>query len=317
MKELIQGDALSELKKLPDESVNCCVTSPPYWALRDYGVEGQLGLEPTFQEYINKLCDIFDEVKRVLRKDGTCWINLGDTYNSHSCGKGNVGGIEGRRKNKNDNRANTRKNFGIIADKCLCQIPSRFSIEMTNRGWVLRNELIWFKPNCMPSSVKDRFTVDFEKIFFFVKNKKYAFETQMEPLTCPERYNSPLRKVEAKDTWKRQGTKRLEAPMINPKTIEATRQRGLKQGRNKRCVWRITTKPYKEAHFATFPEDLVETPIKAGCPVSGTVLDPFCGSGTTGAVAKRLGREFIGIELNPEYIKLAKKRIKNTQKSLL
>jgi site-specific DNA-methyltransferase (adenine-specific) len=339
--------------------VNCCVTSPPYWALRDYGVKGQLGLEPTFQEYITKLCDIFDEVKRVLRKDGTCWVNLGDTY--YGSGKGTGGDISKSKESyqmpKNWKRP-SRENFNSIGvyckclfcgksfkgkpksqfcskeclnkmgndfrsqnrqlpNKSLCQIPSRFAIEMTNRGWILRNEIIWYKPNCMPSSAKDRFTVDFEKIFFFVKNKKYAFETQMEPLTCPERYNSPLRKVEAKDTWKRQGTKRLEAPMINPKTIEATRQRGLKQGRNKRCVWRITTKPYKEAHFATFPEDLVETPIKAGCPVSGTVLDPFCGSGTTGAVAKRLGREFIGIELNPEYIKLAKKRIKNTQKSLI
>jgi site-specific DNA-methyltransferase (adenine-specific) len=280
MRELIQGDALSELKKLPDESVNCCVTSPPYWALRDYGVKGQLGLEPTFQEYITKLCDIFDEVKRVLRKDGTCWVNIGDTYNANF----RWGKKETASKEQLGNRGTVdfMGKQGTIS-KCLLQIPSRFAIEMTNRGWILRNEIIWYKPNCMPSSVKDRFTVDFEKIFFFVKNKKYWFETQYEKAKTYE-----------KDDIKQ-----------NP------------QGRNKRCVWRITTKPYKEAHFATFPEDLVETPIKAGCPVSGTVLDPFCGSGTTGVVAKKLNREFIGIELNPEYIKLAKKRIKNTQKSLI
>jgi DNA modification methylase len=302
---IIQGDCLTELKKLPDESINCCITSPPYWALRDYGVAGQLGLEPTFQEYITKLCDIFDEVKRVLRKDGTCWVNIGDSYNSHSTGQGGVGGIEGNRKNKQDNKANVNKDFGILPDKCLAQIPSRFAIEMTNRGWILRNEIIWYKPNCMPSSVKDRFTVDFEKIFFFVKNKRYAFETQYEKALTPGSMSGTLKENTSEPTGKIAGYNHSGKDFITS------------ENRNKRCVWRITTKPYKEAHFAVFPEDLVETPIKAGCPESGTVLDPFCGSGTTGVVAKKLNREFIGIELNPEYIKLAEKRINNTQGSLL
>ncbi len=300
---IIQGDCLTELKKLPDESINCCVTSPPYWALRDYGVEGQLGLEPTFQEYITKLCDIFDEVKRVLRKDGTCWVVIGDTYNSHH-EPGTTDAKTGWKSSGNDKnprqKEHGRGGVKSLPVKTLLQIPSRFAIEMTNRGWILRNEIIWFKPNCMPSSVKDRFTVDFEKIFFFVKNKKYAFETQYEAIKdeSKKRYDAGFN-----DTQKRVGLR--ETGSANHELTKTPSY----EGRNKRCVWRITTKPYKEAHFAVFPEDLVETPIKAGCPESGTVLDPFCGSGTTGVVAKKLNREFIGIELNPEYIKLAEKRI--------
>jgi len=356
MIDLRCGDCLEVLKTLPSESVDCCMTSPPYWALRDYGVVGQLGLEPTFQEYITKLCDIFDEVKRVLKKEGTCWVNLGDTYNSKPIGR-QVDPL--RSKGQYEHK---KPFLEDISEKCLLQIPSRFAIEMCNRGWILRNEIIWHKPNCMPSSVKDRFTVDFEKVFFFVKSKKYYFETQYEPHESkPHKYNGKKIQIAA-------GNSRAESDgseFYNP------------QGRNKRAVWRITTKPYKEAHFATFPPELVETPIKAGCPQfvckkcgkarekiykektgmkyteegnpqginrsvmkwndshptknprfwsettvvghtdcgcnagfeGGTVLDPFAGSGTTGAVAKKLGRGFIGIELNPEYLKLAEKRI--------
>ena len=406
---IIQGDCLTELKKLESESVNCCVTSPPYWALRDYGTaswEGgdekcdhkaaklksrydydlskaragtqagaypgtdqakwldkcpacgaikkdlQLGLEPTFQEYITKLCDIFDEVKRVLKKNGTCWVNLGDTY--AGSGAGTQKNLPEERKSKEvytlpyqsfkkrktrkdskqlDVHFRTRKRFccecgrefvafphqyfcgaacsgvdntprtikGIPENKCLLQIPSRFSIEMCNRGWILRNTIIWFKPNCMPSSVKDRFTVDFEYIFFFVKNKKYWFETQYEPHIA---LGKP-RQIGAKG-----------ANIGQQQAREGHLVTGYPQGRNKRCVWKITTKPFKGAHFAVFPEELIETPIKAGCPKGGTVMDIFAGSGTTGVVAKKLGREFIGIELNPEYIKMAEKRIANTQGSL-
>jgi len=183
MGKIIRGDSLSVLKTLPSESINCCVTSPPYWALRDYGVDGQLGLEPTFQEYINKLCNIFDEVKRVLRKDGTCWVNIGDTYWG---GGNNRGSSEENLSAKQFSNRGARGQCSRDWDKsfkpkCLIQIPARFSIEMCNRGWILRNTIIWHKPNCMPSSVKDRFTVDFEYIFFFVKSKKYWFETQKEP----------------------------------------------------------------------------------------------------------------------------------------
>ena len=287
LNKIYQGDCLEVLKSFPDDSIDMVMTSPPYWALRDYGVEGQLGLEPTFQEYITKLCDIFDEVKRVLKKEGTCWVNMGDTYS---------GGVNNNDKKKVDGAKTIKPIKAVgVQDKCLLQIPSRFAIEMTARGWILRNEIIWHKPNCMPSSVKDRFTVDFEKLFFFTKSKKYYFETQYEEATS----------ISGKPS--KPSAEMTKAYLGNPPTF--TRKVG-EQGRNKRCVWRITTKPYKEAHFATYPEALCETPIKAGCPVGGTVLDPFFGAGTTGLVAKKLGRNYIGIELNPEYIKIVEERLK-------
>jgi site-specific DNA-methyltransferase (adenine-specific) len=291
---IIQGDALEQLKKLSDESVDCVVTSPPYWALRDYGVEGQLGLEPTFQEYINKLCDIFDEVKRVLKKEGTCWVNMGDTYGGTGSGQKDTGkhGYTPEAMATTKNKPQSK-----LQGKSLIQIPSRFAIEMTNRGWILRNEIIWHKPNCMPSSAKDRFTVDFEKVFFFVKNKKYWFEQQLEKLIYkPHKPNN-----------KKADLSRLD--------LLEDRIWGNPQGRNKRCVWKVTTKPFKEAHFATYPEALIEPMIKAGCPENGVVLDPFFGAGTTAVVAQKLNRKWLGIELNPEYIEIAKKRLK--QKPLL
>jgi len=366
--KIYQGNALEILKTFPNESIDCVITSPPYWALRDYGVEGQLGLEPTFHEYINKLCDIFEEAKRALKKSGTCWVNLGDTYG----GSGNKELYHGG-KGLDDNRRRQRgvKSGGNKeASKCLLQIPSRFSIEMCNRGWILRNTLIWHKPNCMPSSVKDRFTVDFEYVFFFVKNKKYWFERQIEP---SEPWNS-AKGFNVEGQRKRQGSNNTYGKDL------------VQSGRNKRCVWRICPKPFKAAHFAVFPEELVETPIKAGCPEfvckkcgkgrekiykkgklidvnkgrnlkpyiggkdyqqtqtmsagltkggfipghqyeqefqgytscfcnvgfsPGTVLDPFIGSGTVAVVAQKLNRQWVGIELNSEYIKIAEKRIAN------
>lgn len=294
--KIIQGDALDVLKTLPDESIDCVVTSPPYWALRNYGMDGQLGLESTFQEYIIKLCDIFNKVKRVLKKTGTCWVNLGDTYS---------GNKEGKTDNKVSNylketTTNLHKKKGSVLEKSLCQIPSRFAIEMCNRGWILRNEIIWHKPNCMPSSVTDRFTVDFEKVFFFVKSKKYWFEQQFTPtveLYSPERAKRPE-------------TSRMKAVYSSGKKAgNFTTNKLRPEGKNKRCVWSINTKPLREAHFAAFPESLIEPMIKSGCPVGGLVLDPFFGAGTTGLVAKKQSKNYIGIELNPEYIKIAEKRL--------
>jgi len=357
--QILNGDCIEHLKELPSESINCVMTSPPYWALRDYGVEGQLGLEPTFDEYINNLCDIFDEVKRVLRKDGTCWVNLGDTYygggnnrgssednlsekqKSNRGARGQVGKVfqwqrpsreeyakgtikknclicnkefmgkensqfcsrECLNKKGNDFRSQNR----LLPDKCLTLIPMRFAIEMVNRGWILRNVIIWHKPNCMPSSVKDRFTVDFEYLFFFSKSKKYWFETQYEAQkeSSIERAKYPIGLSD-----KQLNSDKTRVNYLNPNTQEATRKKILEgHGRNKRAVWKITTKPFKEAHFAVYPEELCETPIKAGCPERGIVLDPFFGSGTTGLVALKQNKKFIGIELNPEYIEIAKKRL--------
>lgn len=303
LNKIYQGDSLDVLKTFPTESVDMCITSPPYWALRDYGVKGQLGLESTFQEYINRLCDIFDEVKRVLKKTGTCWVNLGDTY----VGKGATRHI-GYEDPKNPKIG--VKNYiepsalpQSIQEKSLTQIPSRFAIEMSNRGWILRNEIVWHKPNVMPSSVKDRFTIDFEKLFFFVKNVKYYFERQLEPVKeisiNRSKYGWHGTKLAHGNSYAgMSGTEVLGKRYCNP------------EGRNKRSVWTISTKGFKGAHFATYPEKLIETPILAGCPSDGIVLDPFMGSGTTAVVAKRLGRYYVGIELNKSYIELAKQRLK-------
>lgn len=282
--QIIQGDCLEVLRSIPSESVDMVMTSPPYWNLRDYWVEWQIWLEKTFQEYISKLGDIFDEVKRVLKKEGTLWVNIGDTY-SHKW----ESWVQGEWQRAGRRYTSSWFNADGWQDKALLQIPARLSIELASRGWILRNELIWHKPNCMPSSCKDRFTVDFEKIFFFVKSKKYHFETQMEKATYTD---SRLGK----------GRIQYENRLTNC---------GVKVSENriKRAVWKITLKPFREAHFATYPEELCETPILAWCPEGWIVLDPFFGAGTTGVVAKRLWRNYLGIELNPEYIKLAENRI--------
>jgi len=273
---ILHGDALTKLKELPEKSINMCMTSPPYWALRDYGVDGQLGLEPTFDQYINNLCDIFDGVKRVLRDDGTCWVNLGDTYMGNSSysekgrqdfGNDKIGMINKKQwldpkyphKEKLRGREHIEK--CNIPSKSLSMIPMRFAIEMVNRGWILRNTIIWSKPNPMPQSVKDRFTVDFEYIFFFSKNKKYYFKQQMEPTITKDSL------VRDRDTTK-----------LN-NTPGRSRMAGLKTNdydmKNKRTTWIISPRPYKEAHFATYPEELCQSPIDAGCPEDGIVLDIF------------------------------------------
>jgi DNA modification methylase len=305
---ILCGDTHKVLQRLTSESVDCVVTSPPYWALRDYGVRGQLGLEPTFHEYLERLCAVFDEVRRVLKPAGTCWVNMGDTYASPTKGSGGSAppgdGIYDRLKRRSGFRVLKLKPG--LPPKTLCQIPSRFAVAMTERGWILRNEIIWWKPNCMPQSAKDRFTVDFEKIFFFVKSRQYYFRQQFEPVKDRERLSRRL----FNQTSKRKrvyGDKYVSA--INPRSAEASRLRILRHGRNKRSVWRISPRPFRGGHFAVYPPELVETPIKAGCPKGGVVLDPFMGSGTTAVVARQLGRRFIGIELNRDYVRLARKRL--------
>lgn len=303
LNKIIQGDCLEVLRPLPNESVNCIITSPPYWALRDYGVAGQLGIESTYEEYINKLCNIFDEVKRVLKDDGTCWVNLGDTYG----GTGDKGLSTDPKYERGRNGQSKALNRRYTL-KSLLQIPARFAIEMANRGWILRNEIIWHKPNQMPQSVADRFTVDFEKIFFFTKKKDYFFEQQIEPYTSPmNRWGGDKLKAEGKSDWDG-GT--------GQKSYRDRNMRPNPKGRNKRSVWRIPTKPFKGAHFATFPETLVEPMVKAGCPSDGVVLNLFAGAGTTAVVARKLGRDFIGIELSPEYCKIAQERLDTMSQQL-
>lgn len=271
LNKIIEGESLTTLKTFKSESVDMCITSPPYWGLRNYNHENQLGQEKSPDEYIHNLCNIFDEVYRVLKNTGTLWVNLGDTYISKK------------------HKLKTHKN------KSLALIPHLFIIEMSRRGWICRNDIIWHKPNAMPSPVKDRFTVDFEYIFLFVKQEKYYFEQQKEQ--NKDSYNGKRGSSKTR--------KKLESAMKG----EIHEIRKTYETRNVRTTWSINTKPFKDAHFATYPDDLIRVPILAGCPENGIVLDPFMGSGTTAIVALELNRQFIGIELVKEYVDISNNRI--------
>jgi site-specific DNA-methyltransferase (adenine-specific) len=312
--KMIVGDSLNSLRKLPNETVDCVVTSPPYWGLRDYGThpvlwndgwQGELGQEPDFNQYIEHLCDIFDEVKRVLKDSGTCWVNIGDTYGGSCLGLSYAGHSKGKNSFLPDDLsympkvAHARGKY----DKSLLLIPFRFATEMVNRGWILRNVIIWQKPNCTPQSVKDRFTVDFEYFFFFVKKRRYYFEQQIEPFK-----ESTIKRCKT-GCNDNKGSHYQGLSKENFEKLEQKILSGKLAGKNKRAVWNISTTNFSGAHFAVYPPKLIETPIKAGCPEGGTVLDPFMGSGTTGLVAKKLNRNWLGIELNPEYAQMAEDRI--------
>ena len=411
---ILIGDSKEQLKTIADDTVDMCITSPPYYGLRDYGtgqweggdsdcdhinpdgathgktakvgaqkndyakkqygteckkcgakrIDKQVGLEPTIDKYIDNLCSIFDEVARVLKPEGTCWVNIGDSYANTGCGKGT-----GHFKNRDV--AGASKPImpkQAIKSKSLLGVPFRFALEMINRGWILRNTIIWHKPSCMPCSVKDRFTVDFEYLFFFAREQKYYFEQQLEPCVSVADKRVGKGRHSYTEKWDGSGKEQQAFVTIN------------QEGRNKRTVWSINPARLKEAHFATFPEELIETPIKAGCPEQvcnecnkpvvkrervvgarevenytgtavkdyesngvqnpsdtkrrilksmsevkeyyyepqcdcnagfkpGIVLDPFFGAGTTGLVATKQGKKYIGIELNPEYVEIAKARL--------
>ncbi len=304
LNKIYNMDCLEGLKKLPDNSINCCVTSPPYWGLRDYGVEGQIGLEKTPEEYVAKMVEVFREVKRVLRDDGTLWLNLGDSYvTSHAVGTkdDDTGWKHGAISKGYQARAggvgNGRK------PKDLVGIPWLVAFALRADGWYLRQDIIWHKPNPMPESVKDRCTKAHEDIFLLAKSAQYYYDNEA-----------------IKEDAKPESEKRYKSTFYTGKKEisgqgrpgNASNTPGYKKWtgkRNKRSVWTVTTKPFKEAHFATFPPDLIKPCILAGCPKNGTVLDPFMGSGTTGMVAAMYQRNFIGFELNPEYCKMAEKRI--------
>ena len=270
--KILEGDALNVLKGFPSKSIDMCITSPPYWGLRDYKHSGQLGQETTPEEYISNLCNVFDEVYRILKDNGTLWVNLSDTY--------------------------VNKNHKLDNYKCksLALVPHLFVIEMCRRGWICRNDIIWHKPNAMPSPVKDRFTVDFEYIFLFSKQEKYYFEQQKEK--NKDSYNG------------KRGSSRTRTKFESAMRGDVSEKRKNYEMRNIRTTWSINTKPFKEAHFATYPDDLVRVPILSGYPVGGVVLDPFMGSGTTAIVALEYFRNYIGIELVKDSIVIANNRIK-------
>ncbi len=327
----IQGDVLEKLKEMPDEQFDCVVTSPPYWGLRDYGVEGQIGLERTPEEYVAKLVVIFREVRRVLKKNGTLWLNLGDSY----AAGGNGGGTKKQDSNRGTNVIKGRAHTAPpgLKPKDLVGIPWRVAFALQADGWYLRQDIIWAKPNPMPESVRDRCTRSHEYVFLFSKSRRYFFDSDAikEP--------SSGREFRVPYGWGIGGephvARDLQKNAVHSKMAIADKRiagsgRGLHghsgnkladgmvlTDRNKRSVWSVTAKAFKGAHFAVFPEKLIEPMIAAGCPWGGAVLDPFMGAGTTAVVAKKLGRHSVGIELNPEYIEIAKKRIDGVQTPIL
>lgn len=402
--KIIQGNALEVLRELPDESVNCVVTSSPYWGLRDYGLppmiwanekplcegehlwgeklpkggrkkrledgdpkhskvgiaesfaladggqfckrcgawRGSLGLEPTPGMYIQHLVDIFQEIKRVLKKDGTVWLNLGDSYNAGRNG-GHPGGKKQWKPEQQKYVERSGANVPGLKPKDLVGIPWRVAFALQADGWYLRSDIIWHKPNSLPESVKDRPTKAHEYIFLLAKSgstklwqakdtKEWSYDPDLSETiwlngkrTMRWRgfdyyYDADaIREKCITGNGKSQGKaagKRFGGPTNAKGTVSGFGERELFNnpfGRNKRSVWTVSTQPFPEAHFATFPPDLIVPCIKAGCPKGGIVLDPFMGAGTTAVVAMKLNRNFISIELNPDYIKIAEKRIKKAE----
>lgn len=370
---ILQGDCLKVLRSLPDESVHCCVTSPPYWGLRNYNVDGQLGLEKTPEEYIENMVAVFREVRRVLRKDGTAFVNMGDSYAGSGRG-GNPGHSPHIKQKTNAGsltvRARRQETTGIKA-KDLIGMPWMLALALRADGWYLRQDIIWSKPNPMPESVTDRFTKSHEYIFMLSKSRRYYFDQEsiLEPISQNthlrvsqatlaeqtgsarahggEKTNGNMKAVTRKHknldddlrdkphtfhSARVKNNESFDAAMVAPGRRSGNKERkpgsarGCPEGtgsnvcgsvpwegymRNKRSVWEVTTEAFKEAHFATYPTELIEPCILAGCPEDGWVLDPFFGAGTTGLVSDRLQRNCIGIELNPDYVSIAMRRIKN------
>ena len=311
---IIPGDCIEGMKSIPDGSVQCCVTSPPYWGLRDYGHEGQLGLEQTPQSYVDNMVAVFREVRRILREDGTCWLNLGDSYAASAKGQsGKTNSTLNAKRDTNGDLAVDRKSqpwmdearrFDLlkcnIKPKDLVGIPWRVAFALQADGWWLRQDIIWHKPNPMPESVTDRCTKAHEYVFLLTKSARYYYDADAikEQAVAPDSVHVH-----------KQGNKMSNVSNNPLYATKPQRTMGGYDTRNKRSVWSITTKPYSGAHFAVMPEALVEPCIMAGSKDGDTIFDPFTGSGTVGAVALRLGRKFIGTELNPDYIKIAHNRI--------
>ncbi len=295
------GDCLEVLNGFPDESVNCCVTSPPYWGLRDYGVDGQAGLEKTPEEYVQRMVEIFREVRRVLKSDGTLWLNLGDSY---SGGRGNnPNGKQGTNKGTCFDPENSGYVPPGLKPKDLVGIPWMTAFALRADGWYLRQDIIWHKPNPMPESVRDRCTKAHEYIFLLSKSERYYFDA-----------DAIKEQQVTGEGAKYYGTRSKHGyNAASGGQRDKSGSYGDGKTRNKRSVWTVATRPYKGAHFATFPPDLIEPCILAGCPQGGVVLDPFMGAGTTGLVAYKNKRDYIGIELNPEYREMAIRRIQKEQ----
>ncbi len=344
LNKIYQGDSLEVLKTLPSSSINCCVTSPPYYGLRDYGMTDQIGLEETPELFIARLVTVFNEVYRVLKPEGTLWVNIGDSYASAPKKR-----VPAHAKKNNQNCLHQiNKITGGLKAKDLIGIPWMLAFALRAAGWYLRQDIIWSKPNPMPESVTDRCTKAHEYIFLLSKSNKYYFDAESIKTLVSDatviRMAQQLEKQKGSDRvpGRTNGTMKAVGPGRNArkgidvkggnqgaeKGIPAMGLKGngfkdhsgyftpdgklIGDGKaNKKSVWTVATMPFTEAHFATFPEDLIVDCIKAGCPLDGIVLDPFSGAATTGLVSRKLGRNFVAIELNPEYIELSDRRLFN------
>ncbi len=312
--KIICADAIEGLKTLDSASVNMCVTSPPYYGLRDYGVDGQIGIEQSPEEYIARLTDVFTEVKRVLKNDGTLWLNISDSY--AGSGKGPMSAkLAGNGKNSKLYQKDSAiyvvpKKWNGIKPKDMIGIPWMLAFALRENGWYLRSDIIWHKTNCLPESVRDRPTKCYEHLFLLSKEPHYYFDYKA--------IREPLKEV-SKKRYKggRSDHTKYAGQKIQQRGIDSERKDFLdfdQQFKRKRDVWEVSTNNYKvNEHFAMYPEKLIEPCVLAGSRLGGVVLDPFFGSGTTGAVAKRLGRRFIGIDLNPRFCELAKERIEKVK----
>lgn len=308
-------DCLEFMKTMPDKSVNCFITSPPYWQLRDYGYPEQWGLEPTYQKYLGHLWSLMDEIWRVLKDDGTVWVNLGDTYGTVS---GRMGNDELQQPKFSD-EANKTLNFHQPKSihKCLLLIPHRFAIGCIERNWIVRNDIIWAKRNGMPESVTDRFSKKHEYFFFMVKQRKYYFDldgVRDVPVTKEIGYDSKLNKMKnISGSMTKDGLTRTTAGLNMKTAQEKINPKGKNPG-DVSDFWDVPTKPSSTKHYATFNTDLIDKPIIAGCPEDGIIVDPFCGTGTTLIRGLQLGRKVIGCDGSKKYCDIAEKRIENVLK---
>lgn len=301
---ILPGDCLESMRTLPEKSVHCCITSPPYYGLRDYGHDGQIGLEETPEQYVAKIVDVFREVRRVLRDDGTVWLNLGDSYSATGSQGNGKSMLEGGKSTQIEaGKRPNKTGFAGLKPKDLIGIPWRVAFALQADGWYLRQDIIWHKPNPMPESVTDRCTKAHEYIFLLTKSARYW-------------YDNEAIKEAAKQDW---GTRDRTNGKYHNDGTGLSPHSGLEKSYesvNRRSVWTVATQPYKEAHFATFPPNLIRPCVLAGCPAGGIVIDPFGGSGTTAQVAIEEGRNAIICELNPAYIQLIERRLTGTQMPL-
>jgi len=306
---LHRGHVLDVLPTLPAESVNCVVTSPPYYGLRDYGVEGQIGLEASPSEYVETMRAVFAEVRRVLRPDGVLWLNLGDSYSASAgvaSSDGTTSTLNGTHHHAIASDASRMPTRRGDPPKNLLGVPWRVAFALQDDGWTFRNDVIWSKPNAMPESVTDRLSTRYEHVFLFSKSRRYWFD--LDPIREP--HSTADRPLSERGPQPDPGRWAAGGGLGNRhRTSDAAGIGRGKGGRNPGDVWEIATSPYPAAHFATFPPELARRCITAGCPPGGTVLDPFAGSGTTLMVARRLLRKSVGIELNPAYCELIVDRI--------